>query len=276
MSEPVKVEKRLLSGWEVHVSLSHQGILAICACSDRYYFVQLTNLNDNRQVEMAVQHRTSVGFYDGMILFLDTCMPLREATVNEIFENPTINILKIIEGTTDVNSDADVSSLNVKRELCYHAWDTLFSFNVDTRMNTRIGVVENIRSIASFTGIACGLKAVFYACEEEKNNIYEEEEEEEYYCYHYCTYTLNMDNTITKLSERQDYGLTILFPLASNPENINNAIFKYCDLMKYGNKIDISHLIRFGNYSVIRVYRDIFLVYEWNIESWVLVRIVVP
>ena len=119
----------------------------------------------------------------------------------------------------------------------------LFSFNVDTRENTEIDIRRRVGPIASLTGIDSGVKAVFYSFDG------------------YCTYTLNDDNTVTKVNEKQGYTLTTLFPSTSNPTNINNVVFKYGGyLMKDENKLDISELIDFEEYcSVIRVYRDIFL-----------------
>ena len=86
-----------------------------------------------------------------------------------------------------------------------------------------------------------------------------------------------MNDSVIKVNERQDGYLTTIFLSSSNPKNIRGDMFKYGDvLMKNGKKIDTSHLIEFeANYSIVRVYRDIFLVYDSNVNSWVLVRIFV-
>lgn len=127
----------------------------------------------------------------------------------------------------------------------------------------------------SFTGIYCGVEAVF-------NNYM-------YIPWHWCynTCALNKDNTITQANEKEKrlyehtYELTTLFPLVSDPNNIKNAVFKCNDrLMKYGEnkkEIDASEFIKFEyNYSVIRVYRDVFLAYDEKTNSWVLLRIATP
>ena len=45
--------------------------------------------------------------------------------------------------------------------------------------------------------------------------------------------------------------------------------------MKYSNKIDASKFIRFdGNYSIVRVYKDIFLAYDKGTKSWILIRLI--
>ena len=92
-----------------------------------------------------------------------------------------------------------------------------------------------------------------------------------------CTYTLNMDDTMTQVGGRQANNLTTLFPSTSNSESVKDAVFLYNDyLVKDGKEIDICQLIEFNWYSIVRVYKDIFLTYDDNTESWVLVRVVVP
>ena len=258
MSEPLKVERELLTGGCIYSSLSHNGILAICVNDNT---LQFTDLNNDRQVGMDIDNYTVVGFYDSNILLLTYQMPLREATVENVFDNPNIKTFKEIEGTKDVDPYTDVSLLNERRILYYRiANGDLFSFNTDTKENTRIAIGNRIWTIASLTGIDCNVKAVFRDDGDR------------------CIYTLNIDNTITKVDGDHYYDITALFPLSSDPKNINDAVFKYTqNLIKDGNYIDTRHLIEFdGNYSVIRVYKDIFLAYDKNIKSWVLLRIITP
>ena len=256
ITEPIKVEKGLLVGDNIYVSLSHDGILAICP---NYSTIQLTDLNINKQVEMEVEDDSLVAFYDDIILLLTFRKPLREARVEEVFENPTIETFKKIEGTSDVKPYTDVSLLHDRRELYYYTvYRRLFSFNVDTRENTKINIGRRVGPIASLTGIDSGVKAVFYSFDDN------------------CIYALNNDNTVTKVNG-ENGCLEALFPSASNPKNIKDALFKYNDnLVKNGNKLDTSKLINFSGHSVIRIYRDIFLTFDLSTNSWVILRIVVP
>lgn len=238
--------------------LSHQGILAIYPDGNT---VQFTNLNTNRQVEMEVESYSLAGFYDNVILLITYQKPLRETMIESVFENPNIETFKAIEGTNNVLQNTDVSLLNDKRVLYYPTTDCdMFSFNVDTRVITQINVGRKIWIMASFAGINCGVEAVFWGYDDD------------------CTYALDKDNTITKINERQDYGSTTIFSSTSDPQNIINAVFKHGNyLMKGGNMIHTDKLIEFDNYySIIRVYRDIFLVYDNDIMSWVLLRIITP
>ena len=67
MTEPIKVEKGLLTGEFIYASLSHQGILGIYANRN---IVQFTDLNDNKKVEIEVGNFTLAGFYDESVLLL--------------------------------------------------------------------------------------------------------------------------------------------------------------------------------------------------------------
>ena len=207
-----------------------------------------------------------MGFYDDMMLLLTSFKPLREATVEEVFDNPDIETFKEIEGTEDVNSNTDASLLQERRVLYYPtAYHGLFTFNVDTRINTEIDVGRKVWNVASLTGIDCGVKAVF-DCYDDK-----------------CTYNLNMDDTVTQTGGEQVGDLTAILPSTSNPKCVKNAVLMYDDyledssyIVKDRKRIDTSHLISFYGRSTVRVYKDIFLVYDYNTNFWALVRIVVP
>ena len=91
-----------------------------------------------------------------------------------------------------------------------------------------------------------------------------------------CTYTLNIDDTVTQVNGGQGNFFTALFPSTSNPESVKDGVFKYNDcFVKDGKEIDTDHLIKFSWCSTIRVYRDVFLTYDTKTKSWVLVRIIV-
>ena len=151
MSEPLKVEKRLTTGEFVFVSLSHQGILAICASpSHSIYLAQFTDLNINRQVEVNIKSITQLEFYDNVVLLLTREKPLREARVEVVFENPTLETFKEIGETNNVFPYTDVSLLHEKRVLYYLTMDDeQFLFNVDTRVNVEIDVGKKVHTIAS-------------------------------------------------------------------------------------------------------------------------------
>ena len=256
VSEPIKVDKNLATGYNILASLSHNGILAICVNQNT---IQFTNLNSNEQVEMKVENVSIAAFYDNIVLLLTDQKRLRQVTMESVFENPTIKIFKTIEETEAASPFTDVASLQERRVLYYRTIDNrLFSFNVDTRENIEIENEKKIWTVGSLTGIDCGVEAIFQDCNDR------------------CTYVLDVNNKITKVNEEQDIWLTTVFPSISNPKDIRNGLFKYVSsLMKRGSWIDTNSLIVFdGNYSVVRIYKNIFLVYDNNIKSWVLINVI--
>ena len=258
MTEPLKVDMGLATGKGVDAFLSHQGILAVSGHSV-FDFMQFTDLKTDKQVVMRVKDWCLAGFYDNMMILLTYNELLREASVKSIFKDPTLETFKIIEGTRRVLPCTDVSLLHARRVLYYPTKDyELFSFNVDTRENTEIDVGGNICSLASFTGIDCGVKVVFMS----KNDK--------------CTYTLGMNNVVEKVNWKQSKYVDALFPSTSNPKCIMDAVFKYrYKLVKYWVKIETSCPVDFDDCDTfVRVYRDIFLGYNFITNSWFLFRMV--
>ena len=257
MSEPVKVERELLTGSNTCASLSHDGVLAVYA--DRA--IQFTDLSTDKQVKMSADNYSLVGFYDSNALLLTWGEALREATVEDVFEHPAIETFREVEGTSDVIPFTDVSLLQERRVLYYYnAYYKLFAFDVDARANTEIGIGKKVCDIASCTGVDCGAKAVFRDCCDD------------------CTYVWNNGNAVARVNEDQGHSLAALFPSASNPGDIANAVFKYGEiLVKNDNAINRSKPAEFARHgSVVRVYRDIFLCYDHDTSSWALLRFAVP
>ena len=258
VSEPVKVERKLRSeGGAFSASLSHRGILAIYSY-DSNNEVQFTDLNSNRQAELEVENDTSVAFYDNKMILLTDYMPLREAVVEDVFRYCDLSQFGEMGEVNMVDCNADVSLLNATRVLYYPTKDhKLFSFNVDTRENREIG--KKVGTCASLTGVDCGVRVVFM---DYYDNI---------------TYSLNTDNSVDGL-ERQSSLLTTVLPSGSNPANIRRAALRYCNYLMYrGRKVEFKIPFRFESFhSVIRIYRDIFLLYDCNTSSWVLTRIIIP
>ena len=238
-------------------SLSHKGILAITYDGHGHH-IEFTDLNTGEEVHTRETNNNFVGFYDDMILLLTRWKPLREATVENVFNG--LFKFKKIEGTNNVAPWTDASLLQERRILYYPTMDDkMFAFNVDTRMNTEIDVGRKVITMASLTGVDCGVKAVFYSDDK-------------------CTYALNMDDTVTKIYERHDYGIKAVFPSSSNPKDFKSAVFEYdYHLMKGEKWINTSKLEIFrGTYSIVRVYSDIFLAYDDYNHYWYFICIAVP
>lgn len=260
ISKPIEVEKKLIVGSDLYVSLSHRGVLAIYSHDE--YVIQFTDLNTNNQKEMKVENYSLAAFYDDKILLLTWDKPLRESTVKSVFSNPSISIFEEIEETNDISPYTDASIINVTRKLYY--WtisdEKLFMFNVDTRENEEIPIDKNCYVVGSLTGINCGGEIVFYNHKDR------------------YSYALKTDNSTERIGIRQNEWLVTVFPSSSNPDDFENAVLKYSKrLIKDGKEISSRQDIEFcGGCSIVRIYKDVFLAYDENMDSWVLTRILVP
>ena len=92
------------------------------------------------------------------------------------------------------------------------------------------------------------------------------------------TYSLNKDNSVSELCGWQSDDLTTILPLSSDPADVRKAALKYWDYLMYrGKEVEFSTPFRFERFlSVIRIYRDVFLLYDENTKSWILTRIIIP
>lgn len=257
MTEPVRMRTALMTGDGVRVSLSHKGVLAVY--DNTQDIVQLTNLSTGRQVDMMVEATSLMGFYDDKALLLTCWMPLREATVESVFSAPSVKTFTRIEGTSGVSPCTDTSLLQTRRVLyCPTTDGRLFAFNVDTRAITEADVGRKVSSVACLTGVGCNVEAVF------KDNDDK------------CTYALNRNSTVTRVSERHEGDLTAMFPSAAEPGNIARAVLKYWDFVKGGNSVSMNRLMEFDGDSVVRVFRDVFLGYDYETRSWAVFRLINP
>ena len=259
MSEPLEVRWRLEPGHDLHASLSHVGVLAVCSCRDTCV-VQLVNLRTNRRVKMEVEHRSLVGFYDDNVVLLTQFERLREAHMDQVFGKPHISTFEEVGTVKDIFPDTDVSTLNEKRMLYYSTlYGKLYKFDVDTRENEHIVFGGMPRSIASLTGISCGVEAVYY---DDRDG---------------CAYTLGEDSRRVDVNPPNCDHLTAILPSSSSPRDIGDAVFKYgTRLLRGGKTLDTERLVALSSgCSIVRVYRDVFLALDRSTGSWVLVRIAV-
>ena len=266
VSEPVEVERGLRSeGKWFFASLSHRGVLAICSCledndGNETYTLQLTGLGTDRRVEMEVENCTSVAFYDDKMILLTEGRPLREGNVEDVFGECNLTQLRRV-GEECVYPSADVSLLNETRVLYYRTTDKRpFFLDVDTREGREIVLGKKVWSCASLTGVNCGVRVVF---QDYLSGI---------------TYTLHKDNSVGVLGGKQMGGLTVLFPSSTDPTDLGKAVPKYRDYLVCGGKgVEVRRPLWFeADRSIVRIYRDIFLLYNVNTRSWVLARIIIP
>ena len=87
--------------------------------------------------------------------------PLREAAVEEAFDEQNVSIFKRMGDVDGVWYFTDTSLLHPRRVLCHTSSDKVpYEFSVDTGENTRIEVEQEVFIFTSSLGINCEVEAV--------------------------------------------------------------------------------------------------------------------
>lgn len=273
ISEPVGVPRGLrCEGKYFYASISHNGVVAIYSATGDILFhyeykegdgmnmVQFTDMNADRQVELEVESVSLVGFYDDRLILLTKDRPLREAGVEGVFEEPSLSEFERIGDVESVSPFADVSLLNSTRALLYTSTGgDLFSYDVDARSNKGVPLKGDALPYTSLTGIGCGVGTMFEATERE-------------------IYILRTDGTAFGPLAKSYMFPNCALPSNSEPSDLGRMVLMYGSHLSIGEReVIVREPIMFdGNQSVVRVYRDVFLVFDKGVRRWVLSRIIVP
>ena len=95
-----------------------------------------------------MEDTSSVALYDSNMILLTCFRPLREATVEELFDKQNISVFMSIGDVGGVSSYTDASLLHSRRILYYRSAQCIpYEYNVDTRENKRIEVAQNVLSL---------------------------------------------------------------------------------------------------------------------------------
>lgn len=269
ISEPVPFEKISGEGFGFFISLSHNGVLAIYhhALDNVIQFVDLIN---DKNVEVSVECPSQVGFYDDKMILLTYYKPLRETRVADIFVTPSVDIFKNINEIHTVDLRTDVSLIHSTRTLYYTTTGNLpFKFNVDTREVTPLDIDHKVSSFASMLGIDIGLKGIFSSHSDNRAYLYCNDGSRELVSPEQHKHTL-----ITVFAtEKAEAAIA-----AKDMQEVSkNIVLKYRNfLIRDTHKLNVQSPITIDDfYSIVRVYRDIFLTYDGATRKWVLVRIVI-
>ena len=261
ISEPIRVDLKLRTeGDSFNATLSHTGILAIYSEKEGK-ILQLTNLLSRTQVMIPTDNETMAGFYDDKIILLCAAQPVKEALVKEVFLRPEMHVFTKIGKLNEVPCDADVSVLNSTRFLYYKSRrSNIYEYNVDTKVEKKLDVKNKVASFVSTLGINIGVRAVF-KCHDD-NQIY----------------GLNYDGTTTVIaSGEHDSDVYNVFLSEQEASNRKRAAFLFGNYLRVDDRrVEVHKPVWFmGNRSVVRLYRDVFLMFDRASRSWVVLRIVV-
>ena len=166
---------------------------------------------------MKVDGISNAAFYDDKVILLTWYKPLREATVEDVFNKKNISVFKKIGDVDYVYPYADISLLHSRRMLCYTSKQGIpYEFNVDTRENRKIEIEQKVFMFSSLMGVDCGVKAVF----QDPDNRF--------------TYTLDWNNKVTPLHEVREGFLRWLVYWLCMPDSMFSSSLLRCPLAGEG------------------------------------------
>ena len=151
------------------------------------------------------------------------------------------------------------SLFHSKRVLYYTSTQWIpYEYNVDTRENNRIQIGQKVRRFSSLMGIDCRVRIVF-----QDDNKY--------------TYILNWNNEVIPLYENKEEDLTSLFVSTTHLRDLLKCVLKYDSyFVKEEKQIKFTQPVKLDwCYSIVRVYKDVFMLYDMNMRKWVLSRIII-
>lgn len=246
-----------------YVSISHKGVVAVYSFTDEK-ILELTDMNTFEKVELEVERRCLVGFYDDKLLAITYDYPLRECRVEDMFKNPDTSILKKVGKVDNVYTFADVTRLQDTRRLYYRTVDYIpCEYNVDTGRNIRLPIGKLVNSFCSTMGLDLGVRAIF---QERGNGEF--------------LYTLNQDYSVSCIFPYiKGTFATKIFPSKSNPKNLRFALKQYWDSFVWLDDRDIRNNMPISLepcIGMVRLYQDKFLAFNSRTQKWVVVRIYIP
>lgn len=265
ISAPVRFKALKSKSTRVFASLSHNGIFASNPVNSGSMFLEFVNLLSEEKVSFPIKTWAMVGFYDEKAIILMEGEYLHEGFVSSIFEKHSLTYFKNIRHTPKVSEYADVSLLHSTRILIYATYRDCGTriFNVDTRKLLDVNTDREAFEYASMTGIRTGVRGVLKECGNSHN-----------------TCTLNNDGSTTCLLEHNQNYLCVVLPSHSNPNNLEKALKLYSDgyfFLEGTKPYKFDGPISFKcNVSIVRLYSDVFLIFDKAEEEWNLVRIIVP
>lgn len=268
ISTPYIIDRPLRRGDYIMATVSHKGVLAIFSEMDGYG-VEFYDFTNDHVSDIKVETYTKVGFYDDKLIMITSWHPLRECEVETVFSNDdkTINYTKLGDIDT-VYCEADVTTLNSTRVLCYLSTENIsYEYNVDTGTNKEIEIEEGVGSFLSFTGIDIGVKAIFKEWEGNWGLFYLDKND--------------VTHPITLKEKINTRFLTDLIPSESSPLDLDKALkvddcFEFSTTRLHSDEGKTKKNVEFqGHNAIVRIFKDIFLLYDISLFKWVLVRIIV-
>lgn len=277
----VKVDRVWRSGSYIHARVSLNGTLCLymrsdndngSSCSnhqmnsgrndnnnDNKHTLQFINTSTNKGVIINVEESSSVAFYNEKAILLTFRKYPRESNVEDLFQARNLSTFKNV-GDVKVDPHTDTSVTHSTRWLYYNSVDgVLYKYNVDTKENVQLDIGHQVWSSASLLGVDVGVRCIF---RDRKDR---------------CTYALDEDSSVAKLCKKEGNRVKSFFAHSSDPYSLESGmtVYERC-LRKNDVKHPLGKQLNFGcDDSIVRLYKDVFMFYDYRQSQWVVSRVVV-
>lgn len=258
ISPIVPLENTLKGGSDAIASISHEGIMAVYT-GNGGCVVQFSDLSSSDQFSITVENESKVGFYDDKIVLLTTGQVLREVEYEKLMTQKNTSAFRNINSVS-VICKADVSKLNATKILYYTSINyDVYKFDFSNMKNISYNFGRKATSIASSSGICNRYDGIFH---EFQGNRW--------------SYTSLGGNNSQIFCENTE--IAIIIPSVSDPNNTGRmlkVLTNCCFYFQPGTTVGIDKYVVPAPFSIVRVYRDVFVMYDRNKSAWVAARIVV-
>lgn len=257
-------------------ALSHNGTLAVYSELDEedvperdIKVVEFVNLNNWAHTIFPVEDETNIGFCNDRVIFITKYKKLRDCPEMTLFRKKKKPVLNILDSEVPISVSCDVSLIESTKVLYYLiSGYKLYKYNIEKPKKSKKLVQENIYNMLQLTGIyGFGLAAYTYQWQIE------------YSAFHSIA-AIGKHVTIPSVFLERDNRVNLAIPCCFKKNKAKKALLRYND-----GKFSLSSPERFElipNVSIpyqspfIRLYRDIFLIYDSNKKEYLIVRIVLP
>ena len=254
----------------VYAALSPSGTLAVHMYDKNGFAIYFINLVNGDRTRIPIEDWTSMGFYDDKVVFVTIGKPIRECSLANIWMR--FDGLELIDkgGPEDIMCDTDMSLIN-ERRVFYYATTSgdMYRYNVDSGLHEHVPTGVQVSGICPTTGIDTGFEVLFTGEGEGWEDVH--------------LYGININNGEVKklFSTKADRVFSMVIPSSSQPFDISKAIMLSFNGRFYSGThpegvVFQAPLGYNRDMSLVRLYKDVFLMLDSVSHEWFLVRLAVP
>ena len=255
ISKPVVFERPGFASDDCYASISHNGILAFSYRIATGYSLQFVDLLSERARSVEMDKAVLIGFYNDEAVLIRQGCPLSVIKVDSFFDPMGYPAFEDVTEVQCGNTVSDVTRLNKTRRLYFKGNEdaALYVYNVDTKECSNVES-QSVSSFIETTGIDLGFNTLMSL---DAGG---------------AVFGIKEDNSVVSVGGNVPDGASVIIPSSKKPDDIDRW-FTVSGFVPQTN----TEFMKFGNtISLVRVWRDVFMVYDETRANWVFMRIIVP